>query len=142
MKKDVLLNMKTTYGKDSILEHEVRFFTEAAMEKFNDSYVYTYDETNLYDEEGEVTGQLEVGKNFVVRTIASDVAYVLRFEKGNLQEMPAIHGPGGFVAEVETLDLDIELEDGIGSVHMFYNVYLEDDNKILTEYELDIKEVE
>ncbi len=120
--KEVKLNFKTIFDVDSENRDTMTFYTEGTMTKDRNSIVYTYDETKILGSKTEVIGQLEVGDDFVTRSINGEESYIMNFREG-VVERSLYHTPEGvFSTEITTQNIKTDLIDGIGNIELEYYI--------------------
>ncbi len=120
--KEVKINFKTTFDADSENKDAMTFYTEGTMKKEKNSFIYTYDETKILGSKTPVIGQLEVGDDFVSRSISGEESYVMNFKEGFV-ERSLYHTPEGvFSTEVSTKSIKTNIVDGIGDIELEYYI--------------------
>ncbi len=120
--KEVRINFKTTFDADGKNKDAMTFYTEGTMKKDKDSFIYTYDETKILGSKTPVIGQLEVGSDFVSRSISGEESYVMNFREG-LVERSLYHTPEGvFSTEISTKSIKNNIVDGLGDIELEYYI--------------------
>ncbi len=120
--KEVRINFKTTFDADSENSDAMTFYTEGTMKKDRNSFIYKYDETKILGSKTPVIGQLEVGDDFVSRSISGEESYVMNFREG-VVERSLYHTPEGvFSTEVSTKSIKTNMVDGIGDIELEYYI--------------------
>lgn len=136
----VLIHLTTDFEKGTSEENQMVFFTEGVMKAHEDSYTYTYDESQIFQSDLKVTGMLEVGKDFVTRSISGDGNYIMHFKEGHVEHIVYEMPQGSFVTEIATKDIDIHLVDGLGTVRILYLISFANSEEMLTEVNIVFKE--
>ena len=142
MKKSVNITIETVFDKGSDDENSMVFFTEGIMKKTTSSYTYEYDEAALFQTQKPILGMLEIGEGFVTRSITGEENYVMHFKAGYRERMIYQTPEGSFLTEIQTLDLAIDMPDGIGTALLHYKISFANSESMLTEVKITIKEAE
>ncbi|WP_459129386.1 YwiB family protein [Guggenheimella bovis] len=137
--KPVHITIETTFEVNTKDEQKMVFFTEAEMEKHKYSYTYTYKEY-LTENEAPVTGQIEIGPDFVVRSIHEDDHYIMNFKEG-LRELMDYPTPAGFITtKLETKRVELNMDAGLGKAMILYSMSLGDLESALNQVTITITE--
>ena len=120
--KKVWLVIDSTFDVGGKEETSLTFYTEGDMTEKGDIYTYKYDESQMYDAPVQVKSVLEVGDNFVRRTLTGDLNYVMHFERGNIDSVLYQSAGLSFMTQVETIEMNHRMVDGLGEVDFLYKI--------------------
>ncbi len=120
--KDVKIKFETIFDAGSKNENNMTFYTEGKMEKKKESYLYTYDETKILDSKTPIIGHLEIGCDYVLRTVTGDDNYVMNFREGSVERSVYNTPEGMFATEITTKNIENNIIDGIGNIELEYYI--------------------
>lgn len=138
----VQVTIETIFDKDSQDENSMLFYTEGERKQHKDSYVYAFDESKLFQSSEPILGQLEVGQDFITRSITGEESYVMHFREGYKERIIYQTPDGSFVTDIETIKLDIDMQDGAGTAKIFYRISFAQAESMLNEVRITVKEIE
>lgn len=122
MKNKVLIHMETVFDKDGDFEDNMFFYTEGELEKSKDGYRYYYDESALYPGTEELVGMLEVGENYVTRSISGIESYVMHFKENHRDQVVFDSEYGPLQLSLFTEKIEQSLVEGLGYIKLRYKV--------------------
>lgn len=135
----VSIHLVTDFEKGTSEENQMVFFTEGVMKKHEDSYTYTYDESQIFQSDLKVTGMLEIGRDYITRSISGDGNYIMHFKKGHVEHIVYDMPQGSFLTEINTKEIHIDLEDGLGTARVLYIISFAESEEMLTEVNITIR---
>lgn len=142
MSDTVRVTIETIFDKGSQDENNMLFYTEGERKKHKDSYVYAFDEAKLFQSDEPILGQLEIGTDFITRSITGQESYVMHFKEGYKERIIYQTPDGSFVTDIETMKLDIDMRDGVGSAKVYYKISFAQSESMMNEVRITVKELE
>lgn len=119
----------------------VYFYTEGVLDQTEDTFVYTYDETEIFGSKKPVTAHIELGKDYLIRTIKSEKTYIMFFRKDEMHRTTYHTNIGEMALNVYTEVFDNRVKDGYGSVEVIYKISFEDGVSIQNLIKIGIKKI-
>lgn len=135
------LTIKTIFDRGAESESQMVFFTESDMKQHNQSYTYAFDESRLYQSDQPILGQIEIGPDFVTRSISGDENYVMHFKEGYKERIVYQTPDGSFVTDVATLNIDIDMENGFGIAHILYRISFAESESMVNEIRISVEAI-
>ncbi len=120
--KKVWLVIDSTFDVGGEEETSLTLYTEGDMTKDDDHYTYSYDESHMYESPVTIKSMLEVGENFVRRTLSGDLNYVMHFEEGKVESVLYQSAEASFMTQIETIEFNNQLMEGLGEVDFLYRI--------------------
>lgn len=135
------LTIKTIFDRGADSESQMVFFTECEMKQHESSYTYAFDESQLFQSEQPILGQIEVGQDFVTRSISGDENYIMHFKEGYKERIVYQTPDGNFMTDVATLNIDIDMTDGFGQVLILYRISFAESESMVNEIRITVEEL-
>lgn len=132
-KQTAKLTIKTIFDRGADSESQMVFFTECEMKEHGQSYTYAFDESKLFQSDHLILGQIEIGNDFVTRSISGEENYVMHFKEGYKERIVYQTPDGSFMTDVATLNLDIDMENGFGTAHILYRISFAESESMVNE---------
>lgn len=119
-------------------EDVIEILTEATLEKFDDSFIINYDESEITEQEGSRT-RLKIYKDNMLMTKVGLFSSKMEFQEGkkysNLYSTPY----GSFDLEYETLVYNYNLDEkGKGNIYVEYKITFADTDESYNKLNIDI----
>jgi uncharacterized beta-barrel protein YwiB (DUF1934 family) len=118
----VWLVIDSTFDVGGKEETSLTLYTEGEMTRDDDHYTYRYDESHMYDAPTTIKSMLEVGENFVRRTLSGDLNYVMHFEVGKIDSVLYQSAGASFMTQIETVEFNNNVIEGLGEVDFLYKI--------------------
>lgn len=115
------------------------FFTECEMKQHEDSYTYAFDESQLFQSEDPILGQIEIGRDFVTRSISGDENYIMHFREGYKERIVYQTPDGTFMTDVATLNIDIDMDQGLGKANILYRISFAESESMVNEIQITVE---
>lgn len=133
------VTIKTIFDRGAEDESSMVFFTECDMKQHENSFTYAFDESQLFQSEQPILGQLEIGKDFITRSISGEENYVMHFKEGYKERIIYQTPDGNFMTDVATLNLSINMEDGYGEAQILYRISFAESEYMVNEIRVTIE---
>lgn len=124
MIKNVNISMNTKYDSNNENSNDLFFFTEAEMEKTDNSYIYTCDPTTMLGVKEEVRWIIEIGSDFVSYTVFGEFESHMKFKKDTSWSVPMNTPLGILSLTIYTKKIEFNLENGYGELEIDYSISL------------------
>lgn len=138
-KQTANLTIKTIFDRGADSESQMVFYTECEMRQHNQSYTYAFDESQLFQSDEPILGQIEVGPDFVTRSISGEENYVMHFKEGYKERIVYQTPDGSFMTDIATLSLNIDMTDGLGRVHILYRISFAESESMVNEIQITLE---
>lgn len=139
--KTANVTIKTIFDRGAEDESTMVFFTECQMQEHDKSFTYAFDESKLFQSETPILGQLEIGKDFITRSISGEENYVMHFKEGYKERIIYQTPDGSFVTDVATLNLSIDMNDGYGEAQILYRISFAESEYMVNEIRITVEAV-
>lgn len=133
------VTIKTLFDRGAEDESSMVFYTECDMKIHENSYTYQFDESKLFQSEQPILGQLEIGKDFITRSISGEENYVMHFKEGYKERIIYQTPEGSFMTDVATLSLKIDMADGYGEAQILYRISFAESEYMVNEIRITIE---
>lgn len=140
-KQKANLTIKTIFDRGAEDESQMVFFTECEMRQHENSYTYAFDESQLFQANEPILGQIEIGEDFVTRSISGDENYVMHFKAGYKERIVYQTPDGSFMTDVATLSIDIDMNDGFGQAQVLYRISFAESESMVNEIRIQVEAI-
>lgn len=139
IKQTANITIKTIFDRGDDSESQMVFFTECEMKQHEDSYTYAFDESQLFQSEDPILGQIEIGRDFVTRSISGDENYIMHFREGYKERIVYQTPDGTFMTDVATLNIDLDMDQGLGKANILYRISFAESESMVNEIQITVE---